>query len=182
MNDKDADEIVKQRRRGNRMPVIDKALVASGITLAGLAFFFPWYAFLHQEKFSLPALWQGNARDLPQKIGTPGMASAPESAPLEPSRTLLSGAGGVDQLTTATVLPPAPKAGETAMLNQPFPGENSFKLVHVAGGRALIEDVSGLYVVRVGSPLPDNSRLATLEERDGTWVMITSNGDVYKAE
>jgi len=44
----------------------------------------------------------------------------------------------------------------------------------------LIEDTSGMYVVRVGSILPDESRLATLEERDGKWVIITSKGDVYQ--
>ncbi|MNT02685.1 hypothetical protein D3C72_1371910 [compost metagenome] len=54
--------------------------------------------------------------------------------------------------------------------------------MHVANGRALIEDTTGMYIVRIGSILPDNSRLATLEERDGRWVMITSSGDVYRAD
>jgi hypothetical protein len=49
----------------------------------------------------------------------------------------------------------------------------------VSNGRALIEDPSGMYVVRVGSILPDESRLATIEQRDGKWVIVTSNGDVY---
>lgn len=182
MNDKDADEIVRQHKGGNRMPLADQALVGTGIALAGAAFFFPWYAFLHQEKFALPALWQGSARDLPAKIGTPGMASAPQAAPSEAARTLAADTNAaVDLLTTATVPQPVEKDVE-ARPDQPFPGANNFKLIHVAGGRALIEDVSGMYVVRVGSPLPDNSRLATLEERDGSWVMITSNGDVYRAE
>ncbi len=52
--------------------------------------------------------------------------------------------------------------------------------MHVANGRALIEDAGGMYIVRVGSVLPDNSRLATLEQRDGKWVIVTSNGDVYE--
>ncbi|KQR77750.1 flagellar protein [Rhizobium sp. Leaf384] len=185
MNDMDADEIVKQKKQRDRMPVIDKALAGTGIALAGLAMFFPWYAFLHQEKFALPALWNGATRDLPQKIGTPGMASAPEAAPSEPARSLAAETqAAVDQLVTATVPAQPSRSGEPdePMLDQPFPGSSTFKLVHVAGGRALIEDVSGMYVVRVGSPLPDNSRLATLEERDGTWVMITSRGDVFKAD
>ncbi|MCY1236621.1 hypothetical protein D9M72_492860 [compost metagenome] len=53
--------------------------------------------------------------------------------------------------------------------------------MHVANGRALIEDASGMYIVRIGSVLPDNTRLATLEQRDGHWVMITSSGEVYQA-
>lgn len=37
-----------------------------------------------------------------------------------------------------------------------------------------------MYVVRIGSILPDESRLATLEQRDGKWVIITSKGEIYK--
>ncbi len=54
--------------------------------------------------------------------------------------------------------------------------------MHVANGRALIEDKTGMYIVRVGAVLPDNSRLATLEERDGQWVLITSKGQVFKTQ
>ncbi|MBU2486780.1 MAG: flagellar protein, partial [Alphaproteobacteria bacterium] len=61
-----------------------------------------------------------------------------------------------------------------------FPGKPRYKLLHVANGRALIEDKSGMYIVRIGSVLPDNSRLATLEKRDGQWVIITSNGEVIQ--
>jgi hypothetical protein len=35
-----------------------------------------------------------------------------------------------------------------------------------------------MYIVRVGSVLPDNSRLATMEKRDGKWVIVTSTGEV----
>jgi hypothetical protein len=37
-----------------------------------------------------------------------------------------------------------------------------------------------MYLVRVGSILPDNSRVATLEQRDGKWVIVTSAGDVVQ--
>jgi hypothetical protein len=63
--------------------------------------------------------------------------------------------------------------------DQPFPGKSSFRLLHVANGRALIEDDTGMYLVRVGSILPDNSKLATIEQRDGKWVIITSKGEIY---
>jgi hypothetical protein len=55
--------------------------------------------------------------------------------------------------------------------DQSFPGKPRYRLLHVANGRALIEDKSGMYIVRIGSVLPDNSRLATLEQRDGSWVI-----------
>jgi len=46
----------------------------------------------------------------------------------------------------------------------------------------MIEDRTGIYIVKVGAVLPDNSTLATLDERDGKPVLITSNGDVVAAE
>jgi len=30
-----------------------------------------------------------------------------------------------------------------------------------------------------GSILPDNSRLATIEQRNGKWVIVTSKGEIY---
>lgn len=179
MTDYDADEIVPQRKRSERTPLIDKALGVTGVALAAAATFFPWYAFLHQDKFSMPALWQGNTRDVPGREGPGGSASP--TAMLERDAATQS---AIDQLTTATVSNSAApkKPGVQEDLEQPFPAATNFKLMHVANGRALIEDSSGMYIVRIGSTLPDNSRLATLEQRDGRWVMITSKGDVYQAD
>jgi hypothetical protein len=85
-----------------------------------------------------------------------------------------------DPLTTATVSNIGKEQDKGAAAeDQPFPGASGFRLLHVSNGRALIEDPSGMYVVRVGSILPDESRLATIEQRDGKWVIVTSNGDVY---
>jgi hypothetical protein len=179
MMDYDADEIVPQRKRSERTPLIDKALGATGVVLAALATFFPWYAFLHQDKFSMPTLWEDNSHSLPGRAGPGGVSS-----PLTVTDRNAATQAAIDELTTATV----PDAGEAKQasiegdLEQPFPSVTGFKLMHVANGRALIEDSSGMYIVRVGSTLPDNSRLATLEQRDGHWVMITSKGDVYQAD
>ncbi len=179
MIDYDADEIVSQRKRSERTPLIDKALGVTGVALAAAATFFPWYAFLHQDKFSMPTLWQGNTRDVPGREGPGGSASP--TAMVERDAATQS---AIDQLTTATVPSSegAKKTGVQDDLEQPFPSSNAFKLMHVANGRALIEDSSGMYIVRIGSALPDNSRLATLEQRDGRWVMITSKGDIYQAD
>ncbi|MBW9063676.1 flagellar protein [Rhizobium herbae] len=178
MKDNDADEVVPQRKRGGRTPLIDKALGATGIALAALATFFPWYAFLHQDEFSMPSLWQGSTRDLPGRAGSGGVSS-----PLAMTDRDAATQAAIDQLTTATV--PERESRKLSVedgLEQPFPAAVGFKLVHVANGRALIEDDSGMYIVRIGSILPDNSRLATLEQRNGRWVMITSKGEIQQAE
>ncbi|MDQ0319149.1 hypothetical protein QO002_001287 [Pararhizobium capsulatum DSM 1112] len=179
MTDYDADEIVPQRKRKDRVPLIDKALGATGIVLAGLATFFPWYAFLNQEKFSLPTLWQGSSKEIPGHTGQPGLAASPLAMTDPQTRA------AVDQLVTATV----PATGEDLQPatsqdgpGQPFPAASGFRLMHVANGRALVEDKNGLYIVNVGGVLPDNSRLSTLEQRDGRWVMITSKGDLIQAD
>ncbi|WEX79106.1 flagellar protein [Sinorhizobium numidicum] len=162
------------------MPLIDKVLGTIGLAMAAFATFFPWYAFLHPEKFSMPLLWQGTTRDLPEGPGREVLSISPLAMKDMDGET----AAAVDRLTTATVPgignESASAADEKADLEQPFPERSNFRLMHVANGRALIEDASGMYIVRVGSALPDNSRLATFEERNGRWVMITSKGEIYE--
>ncbi|OHV85856.1 flagellar protein [Ensifer sp. LCM 4579] len=182
MTDYDADEIVRQRRRDARTPMIDRLLGALGLAMAAFATFFPWYALLHQDEFSMPTLWQETSRDLPERRGRDVVSVSPLAMPDKDDGI----AAAIDRLTTATVPGPerdfqADKNEAEAGPDQPFPASPRFKLMHVANGRALIEDEGGMYVVRVGSVLPDNSRLATFEQRDGRWVMITSKGEIYQA-
>lgn len=177
MNEFDADEVVPQRKRAARIPLIDKALMGTGVALAGLATFFPWYAFLHQDSFSLPTLWQDGNRKLTPKAGEDNLPSSPVAMKASED----GGKAPVDPLFTATTAPPVTKDTPDD-LAQPFPAVARFRLMHVADGRALIEDETGMYIVRIGGVLPDNSRLSTLEQRDGRWVMITSKGDVLQAQ
>lgn len=183
MTDYDADEIVKQRRREAKMPLIDKVLAAIGLTMAAFATFFPWYASVHRGEFSMPRLWQATTGDLPDHPGRDVQTVSSQAFKDMDSDT----AAAVDRLTTATVpgLGDAPghaQAEADAAMDQPFPGQSRFSLKHVINGRALIEDASGMYIVRVGSILPDNSRLATFQERNGRWVMITSKGEIYEEQ
>ena len=181
LTDFDADEIVRQRRRETGMPLIDRILGAIGLAMAACATFLPWYVYLHPEKFSMPSLWQGTTRDLPERPDRQILSVSPLAMTDMDEET----AAAVDRLTTATVpgLDQDPAEGtDMGAPDQPFPGKESFKLMHVANGRALIEDASGMYIVRIGSVLPDNSRLATFEERDGRWVMITSKGEIFAAK
>ena len=39
----------------------------------------------------------------------------------------------------------------------------------------MIEDDAGLWVVQPGSMLPDSSRVAAIEQRDGKWVLVTTD-------
>ena len=90
----------------------------------------------------------------------------------------------IDALTTATV--PAAAAAASAQadasaVEQPLPpaAPASYRLLHVAGNRALIEDSGGIYMVEKGNVLPDNSTLESIEERAGRWMIVTSKGDVF---
>lgn len=183
MTDFDADQPVQPIRRpaGGGYSTGDKIIVGSGVLLAAMAAFFPWYVFLNPGKFSVPALWEGSTRNLPETAAKEVKNVSPAAMVDDDDEPSL---GGVDPLATATV----PGLGKERTLgvpietglDQPLPVATGFRLMHVANGRALIEDARGMYIVRVGSILPDNSRLATLEQRNGNWVIVTSNGDVIE--
>jgi hypothetical protein len=183
VTDFDADQAIQPMKRAGkaRYSTGDKLLVGVGVLLAAMAAFFPWYVFLNPEKFSVPALWEGSTRDLPETPAKEVMSVSPAAMidndddpslqGVDPVATATTAGGGKEKTLGAPV--------ETG-LNQPLPVSSGFRLMHVANGRALIEDASGMYIVRVGSILPDNSRLATLEQREGAWVIVTSNGDIVK--
>ena len=181
MRESDAYEPVAPLKQARQRTITDRALAYTGLALAGISAFFPWYVFLNPDKFGIQVAEGDRTRDLPNWPGREIVTVSPlamvNKNPGEP-RDIIP-----DPLTTATISnagreddkgPPAE--------DQPFPGKSPFHLLHVANGRALIEDDSGMYVVRIGSILPDNSRLATIEQRAGKWVIVTSTGDVYSRE
>lgn len=155
----------------------DRLLALSGFALAGLAAFFPWYVFVNQGSFGIKS---HGLRLEGRGNGTP---SVHRMAGLE----RLQGVGDVlstefDPINTATIPElakrPKPEDSDEAQ-DQPFPGR-PFQLLHVANGQALISDSSGIYLVRVGSKLPDRSTLSRIDQRGGQWVIETSNGDVIR--
>lgn len=185
MTDFEADEPVAPLHpvlKKRRIPTIDRVLAVTGIALACGAAFFPWYVFFNEEKFGIQVADWERTRDLPEGPGRNVMSVSPLALIDRDDEGGDGEAANVDQIVTATVptlgLEP-PQPSETAV-SQPFPGRAGFRLLHVANGRALIEDKAGMYLVRVGSILPDNSRVATLEQRDGKWVIVTSAGDVVQ--
>jgi hypothetical protein len=167
----------KPRRSG------DRVVAVAGFLLATAAAFFPWYVFFNQESFGIAPMGYSETRDLPETGGRSLVNVSPLAIPDEKDGSAEPSA--FDPITTATVSDlgeegngPAPST--VIDPDRTFPGKPLYKLLHVANGRALIEDKSGMYIVRIGSVLPDNSRLATLEKRDGQWVIITSNGEVIQ--
>jgi len=177
----DADEPVAPLKRasGQKGRLTDRVLAGVGLALAGAAAFFPWYVFFNQDKFGIHVAGDSHSRELPDwparnVFSVSPLAMVNKNDP-QPKGVV------PDPLTTATVsnIGREDDKGQPAE-DQPFPGKSTFRLLHVANGRALIEDVSGMYVVRVGSILPDDSKLAALEQRDGKWVIVTSKGTVYQ--
>jgi len=172
----DVETAPRPKRRTN-----DRLYAVLGLTLAVGAALFPWYVFFNQESFGIRPMGYASTRDLPEGPSRNVMSVSPLAIPDEKDG---SAAPKIfDPITTATTNLGAESVGAPAdpgAARQDFPGKPSYRLLHVANGRALIEDKSGMYIVRVGSVLPDNSRLATLEVRDGDWVIITSNGEVIQ--
>ena len=178
----DKDETVKPGKAAKRKRVLfgDGALKVTGLALAALSAFFPWYVFLNPDKFGIQSAEGSRSRPLPSSWAARNVFSVSPMAMTNSNKADVKPLTDFDPLTTATTgtAPPADAKAPDAE-NQPFPGISDFRLLHVSNGRALIQDASGMYVVRIGSVLPDNSRLARLEQRNGKWVMITSTGAVY---
>ena len=179
MRESDADEPVAPLKPARKRTFTDKVLAGTGLVLAGVSAFFPWYVFLNPDKFGIHVAEGDHTRDLPNWPGREIVNVSPlamvNKNPNEPKDIV------PDPLTTATTSNIGSEDDKgTPAEDQPFPGKSPFHLLHVANGRALIEDDTGMYVVRVGSILPDNSRLATIEQRGGKWVIVTSTGDVYR--
>lgn len=160
--------------------VTDAVLVGVGVGLAAAAATFPWYVFLNQEQFGYTVVEFDRtppASDLSGPFYTPRVQWRPQPASPEDIAAL-----SLDFAATGTVVgsidrdPPEP-GPET----QPFPGlPPSFKLVHVAKGRAMISDANGFFVVERGSVLPDDSRVVSIENADGKWLLRTSRNQIVE--
>ncbi|MDQ6433742.1 hypothetical protein RB623_06715 [Mesorhizobium sp. LHD-90] len=169
--------LLARRRRS------DLIVAGLGIALGFGCAVFPWYIFFNQDKFGIRALkFEGNPDQKPpvmlgsdgERIGAPMTAEdiPPMQLDLFATGTVGAGADGQEEEKRAT-----------EALDQPFPGDAvAYRLVYAAAGRAMIADDSGMWVVQRGSLLPDNSKVAGIEQRAGKWVLITSNDKVVELE
>ena len=149
-------------------------IVGSGLALALGCALFPWYVFFNQDKFGVQAM---------NFSGSEAGSTMPSDLVYAPEivrRELNPGeipALSLDFESTGT-LPDRddPASRGIPLAQQPFPGEKrvyEFSLVHVANGRAMIEDEDGLWVVQKGSTLPDATHVLSIEKRGGNWVLVT---------
>lgn len=156
----------------------DMVIAGLGIALGLVCALFPWYIFMNPEKFKLEgyhfsgnpqAAHSASSNSRPVRIGD--AIKLPEASQ-----------GALDIFPTGTVSDPGTKKSKSDEKDQPFPGdapkEPEFNLIEVANGRAMIEDADGIWVVKVGSPLPNDSRVAAIEKRGGNWVLVTTAKDV----
>lgn len=152
----------------------DFVVAALGLTLGLICALFPWYIFFNQEQFGVQAIKFGGTGTNSGRAG--GGVVAERSAPLTVKDVP---AANLDLFATGTVQDdanPAPAPDE-----QPFPADAAkFRMVHVANGRAMIEDDAGLWIVQRGSILPDSSQVSSIEQRNGKWVMVTSTDQVIE--
>ena len=152
----------------------DFVIAALGVTLGLICALFPWYIFFNQEQFGVQAIKFGGTGTNSGRAG--GGVVTSRSAPLT-AKDLPN--TSIDLLATGTVQDEATPAQPPG--DQPFPADVAkFRMVHVANGRAMIEDDTGLWIVQRGSTLPDSSTVSSIEQRNGKWVMLTSTNQLIQ--
>jgi hypothetical protein len=164
----------KGARKTNRRS--DFVIAGLGITLGLVCALFPWYIFFNPDQFGVQALkFGGDGQGTRRAI-----ASISHTLPVTDALAETSAPSDkLDLFATGTL--PDKEEERAAVPNQPFPAEDlSYRLVHVMNGRALIEDETGLWVVQSGAILPDSSRVASIEQRGGSWVLVTSKEKVVE--
>jgi hypothetical protein len=168
----------KPAKKKKKMDRGDATIATLGVLLAVTCAAFPWYIFFNQEQFGVREFvfnGGGSARPsavafVPQPVGKPFAAT--DVPKLE-----------LDFFPTATLPADREPARAVPASEQPFPSDRvNFRLVHVANGRAMIEDADGLWVVQRGSRLPDASRVVAIEQRGASWVLVTSNDRIVKLQ
>ncbi|WP_187968107.1 hypothetical protein [Aquibium microcysteis] len=160
--------------------VTDAVLVGIGVGLAAAAATFPWYVFMNQEKFGYTVVefeQTPTESDLSGPFYTQRVQWRPKPVTEQDMDAL-----ALDLAATGTVVGSIDRElPDPGPETQPFPGlPPSFKLVHVAKGRAMISDANGFFVVERGSVLPDNSRVVSIENADGKWLLKTSREQVVE--
>ena len=152
----------------------DIVFAALGITLGLICALFPWYIFFNQDQFGVQAIKFGGSGTNAGRVSG-GSQMENSGQPLTANDV-----PDVDLFATGTLQDPDDKTQPPGVDEQPFPADPKFRMVHVANGRAMIEDDAGLWIVQRGSKLPDSSIVSSIEQRSGKWVMVTSTDQVIE--
>jgi hypothetical protein len=159
----------------------DLTVAALGVTLGLICALFPWYIFYNPQQFGVRAMKFSRGGEAgqtgPITLGSqPDRVGAPIEAPEIPPSKLDLFATGTTQKDDSF-----PDEERSGLAKQSFPAELlDFRLLHVANGRAMIEDDAGIFIVQRGSILPDNSRVAAIEERGDSFVVVTTGDRVIE--
>ncbi len=179
----------RQKTRGNSEQAarqrrsirdFDRVLTGGLVAVAAAAAALPWYVFFNPEKFGMTGNGWEALTNVPQREGGGVTAVIPHIDESLAAEKREETASHLDTLTTATVQASGQGQNANEGTSQPFPGGTRFKLLHVSNGRALIEDKSGMFLVQIGSVLPDESKLLSMNNVDGKWQIITSAGELYQ--
>lgn len=158
----------------------DVLITVAGFGLALVCALFPWYIFYNKEQFGVREM-QFSRGVTPGYQRTVGLDRPPPMEP--PSLAGETSLRALDLFATGTAPDRAPETLPAEVASQPFPASGPlFELVHVANGRAMIRDDTGLWIVQAGSRLPDATEVKAIEKRDGQWVLVNTNDRVYAIE
>jgi hypothetical protein len=166
----------KPRDETGRWQASDFVVAGLGLALGVGCAVFPWYIFFNQEKFGVRAVrFEGNAdqlRSAGMRITEPRLDMEMDVGMVLPEQLDLFATGTVTQeQDEQDEQPPSPPLPVV----QAFPGPPvDYRMIHATPGRAMIADDTGMWVVQRGSLLPDNSAVASIEQRDGGWVLVTT--------
>ena len=152
----------------------DIVFAALGITLGLICALFPWYIFFNQDQFGVQAIKFGGSGTNAGRVSG-GSQMENSGQPLT-----VNDVPDVDLFATGTLQDPEDETQPPGVDEQPFPADPKFRMVHVANGRAMIEDDAGLWIVQRGSKLPDSSVVSSIEQHGGKWVMVTSTDQVIE--
>jgi hypothetical protein len=184
-------ELVTAKPKQNRFLALiqplrrdDLTIAALGICLGLICALFPWYIFFNQEKFGPPSVTLDSAGEMAgARGGVAGQGSTGAGFVLGDPRDPLA-PGDLDLFATGSSAPAEDEEkkpeGQAKAPLPPLPPV-IFRVVHVANGRAMIDDGSGLFVVGPGDQLPDNSFVARIAEEGGRGAVITSTKAVLRA-
>lgn len=83
---------------------------------------------------------------------------------------------GVDPIATGGVV--APSSGPSAPSVDQKPALGGFRLIGVLGDQAIVVNDAGFHKVRVGDVLPGAGQIARIDQREGGWAIVLSDGGV----
>jgi hypothetical protein len=167
----------REERRG------DLTVAALGITLGLTAAIFPWYVFFNQDQFGVRAMrfdgqgpLDGNGGRMPVDL------PFPEELVVRQVERGLIPLLELDRISTGNVPDDEMSTGSVPVDQQPFPGVEKppvrFSIVHIENGRVMVADDGGVWLARIGSRLPDASKIASIQRKDGKWVVITDRDEI----